>query len=767
MRGGTPCRRAQAAPRSVATVVHPRSAARSGGPAPSSPDAAPGAGRPARRPRARPARPLPPPRRPGPLPRRARARPARARPAGRPRARGRWSSTAPAAAAQQHGKPVLPGGPGFSLTHAGDLVGRRGPPGRPGRAGRRAGPRRSPTSPRWPRTSCSAGRDAPRDADGRVLPHCGPARRRCSRPPATGLASADDRDHPRTAGGRRAWTGPGAPPGPSGCATCTPAPDYPAAVAGPGEHAPQVVEADGDAVLRADARRGVGRTRESEYARVASRPTRAGWTRRTVGLRRADSRSRPGRVRGARNCRWAGRQWRVGSGRWVLHLDMDAFFAAVEQLTRPTLRDRPVLVGGLGPRGGGGRRELPGPGVRGALGDADGPGAAAVPARGRAAAPRRRSTRPCREQVMAVLAEAAPVRRAGVARRGVPRAARAGRRRRRPRSSGSARGCGPRCARAHRAAGLGRRRLRQAARQDRLGAGEAGRAAGGRARTRSSTVLAPLPVRALWGVGPVAEAGAAPAGRAHRRRARRDWTCARSTACSASRSAPSCTGSPAASTTGRSRRAARRSRSAPRPRSTPTSPRWPPCTTPSPGSRRPRTAGCVVVGTGGAHGHRQGPQRGLHHPHPLGDGRRSPARTCATLTAVAQRLARARGARGRGAADRGVAGRAGRRARRPRCSTTSRRRADGREPTARPEVDRRGADAGRSAARRPRHRARPRGGPATTSPTPSTGTAGCRAPATAASPSGSRPAAPAPAAPAPSPPTTPPCARADPLGSLA
>lgn len=41
----------------------------------------------------------------------------------------------------------------------------------------------------------------------------------------------------------------------------------------------------------------------------------------------------------------------VTGRRWVLHIDMDAFFASAEQLTRPTLRGRPVLVGGVGQRG--------------------------------------------------------------------------------------------------------------------------------------------------------------------------------------------------------------------------------------------------------------------------------------------------------------------------------------------------------------------------------------------------------------------------------
>ena len=40
-------------------------------------------------------------------------------------------------------------------------------------------------------------------------------------------------------------------------------------------------------------------------------------------------------------------------GRWsriIVHADMDAFYAAVEQLDRPELRGKPLLIGGTGPR---------------------------------------------------------------------------------------------------------------------------------------------------------------------------------------------------------------------------------------------------------------------------------------------------------------------------------------------------------------------------------------------------------------------------------
>ena len=63
--------------------------------------------------------------------------------------------------------------------------------------------------------------------------------------------------------------------------------------------------------------------------------------------RRTIARGHDGTV-GRRACGGNGPVRREAS---VLHLDLDAFFAAVEQRDKPSLRGRPVVVGGVGGRG--------------------------------------------------------------------------------------------------------------------------------------------------------------------------------------------------------------------------------------------------------------------------------------------------------------------------------------------------------------------------------------------------------------------------------
>ncbi len=193
----------------------------------------------------------------------------------------------------------------------------------------------------------------------------------------------------------------------------------------------------------------------------------------------------------------------------MLHLDLDCFFASAEALTRPTLAGRPVLVGGLGPRGivAGASREAKVHGARSAMPMSQArrrcPHAVALPPRtavyrelSRAFFDVIRRDAPVLEQIAYDETFVEPVALAG--------------------------------ARADDVAALAER-LRAEVRMATglavsVGAGsgkQVAKIASGLAKPDGVRVVAPdeeralldpLPVRALWGVGPVAEATLARAG---------------------------------------------------------------------------------------------------------------------------------------------------------------------------------------------------------------------------------------------------------------
>lgn len=147
----------------------------------------------------------------------------------------------------QHGKPALPGGPGFSLTHAGDLVGVAVHAGEVGLDVEQVRPLADLAA--MAAHACSPVETAP---DAETFFALWTRKEALLKATGTGL-SAPMSAITLAATGVQEWTGPGAPGRPAWWRDLHPAPGYRAALAGFDDPPPAVPERAGDELLSAHA----------------------------------------------------------------------------------------------------------------------------------------------------------------------------------------------------------------------------------------------------------------------------------------------------------------------------------------------------------------------------------------------------------------------------------------------------------------------------------------------------------------------------------